>query len=54
MFTKEEMNTECRQALTLVFIENQAFENLYDAQTAFTNGTLFKDLDKPLMEGMKL
>ena len=55
MFRKEdEMNTECRQALTLVFIEDQTFENLYDAQTAFTRGTLFKDLDKPLMEGMKV
>lgn len=48
----EDMNTtDCRQALALVFIEDQVFENLYDAQTAFSRGTLFKDLDKPLMVG---
>ena len=44
-------NSDCKQALTLVFIEDQVFENLYDAQTAFTRGTLFEDLDKPLKVG---
>ncbi len=44
-------NSDCKQALTLVFIEDQEFENLYDAQTAFSRGTLFEDLDKPLKAG---
>lgn len=38
---------DCRQALTLVFIEDQEFQNIYTAETAFLRGTLFKDLDKP-------
>lgn len=42
---------DCKQALTLVFIEDQEFEKLYDAQTAFTRGTLFEALDKPLKVG---
>lgn len=44
---KEQSNDSCRQALTLVFIEDQEFENIYTADTAFVRGTLFKDLDKP-------
>ena len=47
-FMLNETNKDgCRQALTLVFIENQEFENIYTAETAFMRGTLFKDLDKP-------
>lgn len=38
----------CRQALALVFIEDQVFEDIYNTQNAFVRGTLFEKLDKPL------
>ncbi len=41
-------NTDCRQASTLVFIENQEIDSLYEPDTAFGRGTVFPELDKPL------
>ena len=41
----------CKQALTLVFIENQTLEQVYEPETAFVRGTAFPDLDKPLCVG---
>ncbi len=42
---------DCRQALTLVFIENQTLEQVYEPETAFVRGTAFPELDKPLCVG---
>ncbi len=47
--TREE--NDCKQALTLVFIENQMLEQVYEPDTAFNRGTAFPDLDKPLCVG---
>ncbi len=44
---------DCIQALTLVFIENQTLEQLYEPETAFVRGTAFPELDKPLCVGGK-
>lgn len=57
MFDLERMNmsenadNSCRQALTLVFIENQVIEQVYEPDTAFKRGTAFPELDKPLCVG---
>ena len=55
MFDFKERNMEendgCMQALTLVFIENQEIEQVYDPDTAFTRGTAFPNLDKPFCPG---
>lgn len=56
MFDFDRMNmqdtdTSCKQALTLVFIENQDIEQVYEPDTAFIRGTAFPELDKPLMVG---
>ncbi len=59
MFDIERMNmgentdTACRQALTLVFIENQEIEQVYEPETAFIRGTAFPELDKPFCPGGK-
>ena len=45
--------TGCKQALTLVFIENQQLEQVYEPDTAFVRGTAFPELDKPLCVGGK-
>ncbi len=42
---------DCMQALTLVFIENQTIEQVYEPETAFVRGTAFPQLDKPLRVG---
>ena len=47
--TREDIG--CRQALTLVFIENQTIEQVYEPETAFIRGTAFPELDKPLRVG---
>lgn len=41
------VDTACRQALTLVFIENQEVGEIYEPDTAFDRGTAFPELDKP-------
>lgn len=41
----------CRQAVTMVFIEDQPWGTLYTPQTGFSRGTFFPDLDKPFMRG---
>ena len=57
MFDSQRMNmnentdNSCRQALTLVFIENQVIEQVYEPDTAFIRGTAFPELDKPLCVG---
>lgn len=55
MFDFKERNMEendgCMQALTLVFIENQEIEQVYEPDTAFTRGTAFPNLDKPFCPG---
>ena len=55
MFDFKERNMEendgCMQALTLVFIENQEIEQVYEPDTAFTRGTAFPNLDKPFCSG---
>lgn len=43
-----ENKSECRQALTLVFIEDQSFDSIYDVEDAFVRGTAFPELYKPL------
>lgn len=48
---KDEFDGDCRQALTLVFIENQEIEQVYEPDTAFTRGTAFPNLDKPFCPG---
>lgn len=45
------MDTSCRQALTLVFIENQEVGEIYEPDTAFCRGTAFPELDKPWHPG---
>lgn len=44
-------DNSCRQALALVFIENQVIDSLYEPDTAFSRGTAFPELDKPLKVG---
>lgn len=55
MFDFKERNMEendgCMQALTLLFIENQEIEQVYEPDTAFTRGTAFPNLDKPFCPG---
>lgn len=55
MFDFKERNMEenngCMQALTLVFIENQEIEQVYEPDTAFNRGTAFPNLDKPFCPG---
>ncbi len=46
----EILNGACKQELTMVFIENQAFGKEYEKDIALMRGTLFPDLDKPLTE----
>lgn len=41
------VDTSCRQALTLVFIENQDINEIYEPETGFVRGTAFPELDKP-------
>lgn len=59
MFDLDRMNNSdnnafsCRQALTLVFIENQEIEQVYEPDTAFVRGTAFPELDKPFCPGGK-
>ena len=44
---------ECKDPLTMVFINVQPFGRVYDTEEAFENGTLFPDLNKPFMGGEK-
>ena len=44
---------ECKNPLTMVFINVQPFGRVYDTEEAFENGTLFPDLNKPFMGGEK-
>ena len=46
MMLEQEENA-CRQALTLVFIENQTFGEMYEPEVGFFRGTAFPELDKP-------
>lgn len=48
---REGTDTECKQALTLVFIENQDVGEIYEPETGFVRGTAFPELDKPLCVG---
>lgn len=47
----ENVDTSCKQALALVFIENQDIEQVYEPETAFCRGTAFPELDKPWCPG---
>lgn len=47
----ENTDSTCKQALTLVFIENQEIEQVYEPETAYTRGTAFPSLDKPFAAG---
>ena len=47
MIDMENMS-DCRQSLTLVFIEDQTFDSIYDVEQAFEKGTAFPELYKPL------
>ena len=44
-------DSSCKQALTLVFIENQILQQVYEPDTAFKRGTAFPELDKPFYPG---
>lgn len=46
-----EADDGCKQALTLVFIENQRVEQIYSPENAFVRGTAFPELDKPFKAG---
>lgn len=45
------VDTGCKQALTLVFIENQEFDEIYEPESGFNRGTAFPELDKPWCPG---
>ena len=36
-------------SLAMSYVPYQAWQNVYDVDTAFSSGTLFADLDKPFM-----
>lgn len=38
--------------LTMAFVDMQPLESVYPCDTAFTNGTLFPNIDKPFSGGM--
>ncbi|MBE6631940.1 MAG: spore coat associated protein CotJA [Ruminococcaceae bacterium] len=38
-------------ALAASYVKSQEFENLYGQEEALRHGTLFRDLDKPFMQG---
>lgn len=44
---------DCDCALAMVFINMQPLEEIYDPGTAFRNGTLFENLNKPFLGGMR-
>jgi len=50
-------NTECYMQnggiLTMAFVNMQPLESVYPEKTAFCNGTLFPDLNKPFFGGNK-
>jgi|GEM_PF-4945102 len=48
---QDEFDSGCKQALTLVFIENQEIEQVYEPETALVRGTAFPNLDKPFCPG---
>ena len=45
------VDTSCRQALTLVIIENQDVGEIYEPETGFCRGTAFPELDTPWRPG---
>lgn len=47
----QNVDTSCRQALALVFIENQEIDQVYEPDTGFPRGTIFPELDKPWCPG---
>lgn len=47
MNTETDMNGDCTDPLTMVFINAQPLENVYPLNEAFCNGTLFPNLNKP-------
>ena len=40
-------------SLAMMYVPYQKFENLYDADTALSRGTLFKSLDLPFYGGKR-
>lgn len=44
---------ECDCALTMVFINMQPIEEIYSPGDAFRNGTLFENLNKPFLGGIR-
>ncbi|MCQ2448585.1 MAG: spore coat associated protein CotJA [Clostridia bacterium] len=37
--------------LTMAFVNMQPFSDVYEPETGYTKGTIFPDLDKPLLVG---
>lgn len=51
---KPPMNTEpCKNPLTMVFINMQPLESVYNQEEAFNIGTLFPNLNKPFLGGRR-
>lgn len=47
----ENMNPETSDILTMAFVNIQPYGETYDPEKAFCRGTLYPDLDKPLLVG---
>lgn len=48
---KEEAMPERQMALAMIYVEPQAFVNLYSPEEGWKRGTIFADLDKPFEGG---
>lgn len=42
-------NNVSADPIGMAYVPRQTFKNLYDWETAFSQGTIFADLDKPFM-----
>ena len=45
-------NGDCKEPLTMVFINMQPLDSVYPLREAYCNGTLFPNLNKPFFGGM--
>ena len=51
---RDSVNTDCADSLTMVFINMQpSGGEVYPLDKAFCRGTLFPELDKPFLGGMR-
>ncbi|MGN0492439.1 MAG: spore coat associated protein CotJA [Acutalibacteraceae bacterium] len=48
-----EKSGECADPLTMVFINVQPLDSVYPVEEAYTAGTLFPNLNKPFLGGMR-